>query len=60
MLDLKALTIAVVIGVLTPMLPIHLLYESQVLAETQAEGQTEADRLLEQGNQHYNISQFHR
>ncbi len=58
MLNLKALTLAVVIGVLTPIVPIHLLHESQVLAPTQEERKAEADRLLRQGTQQFDISQF--
>ncbi len=50
MLNLKALSLAVVIGVLSPVVPINVLFESYVLAQTTEERKVEADRLLEQVN----------
>ncbi|MDY7024049.1 MAG: Fis family transcriptional regulator, partial [Cyanobacteriota bacterium] len=58
MLNLKALTLAVIIGVLTPTVSINVLNESSVLAQTQAERQAEADRLFDLGNQQLDTSQF--
>jgi CHAT domain-containing protein/Flp pilus assembly protein TadD len=58
MLNLKAFTLAVIIGVLTPIVSINILPTSTVLAQTQEEQQAEADRLLEQGIQQADTSQF--
>ncbi|MEL7038499.1 MAG: tetratricopeptide repeat protein [Cyanobacteria bacterium J06592_8] len=58
MLNLKALTLAVIIGVLTPTISINVLNESSVLAQTQQERQAEADRFLKQGIQQGRTSQF--
>jgi CHAT domain-containing protein/Flp pilus assembly protein TadD len=58
MLNSKALTLAVIIGVLSPVVPINVLSESDVLAQTQEERKAEADRLYQQGIQQYNKSQF--
>lgn len=49
MLNPKALTLAVILGVLSPIVPINVLSESHVLAQTQEERKAEADRLLQQG-----------
>ncbi|ERT05023.1 TPR repeat family protein [Lyngbya aestuarii BL J] len=58
MLNPKALTLAVVIGVLSPTVPTNVLSESPVLVQTQQQRQAEADRFLQQGIQQFNISQF--
>ncbi|WP_413160007.1 hypothetical protein ACL6C3_16425 [Capilliphycus salinus ALCB114379] len=46
MLNPKALTLAVVIGVLSPILPPNVLSESPVLAQTQQQHQAEANRVI--------------
>ncbi len=48
MLNLKALMVAIFVSVLTPILQIHFLSESKVLAQTQEERKAEADRFLQQ------------
>ncbi len=58
MLNLNALSVAIVIGVLSPIVPINVSSESHVLAQTQAERKAEADRLLEQGREQFNPNQF--
>ncbi|MGB3401355.1 MAG: tetratricopeptide repeat protein [Microcoleaceae cyanobacterium] len=58
MLNLKALSLAVVIGVLSPIVPINILSEFHVLAQTPGEQKAEADQLLEQGIRQYKISKF--
>ncbi|WP_413167836.1 tetratricopeptide repeat protein [Capilliphycus salinus ALCB114379] len=58
MLNPKALTLAVVMGVLSPILPPNVLSESPVLAQTQQQRKIEADRLLNQGIQQGKTSQF--
>ncbi|MFZ1025588.1 MAG: tetratricopeptide repeat protein [Limnoraphis robusta] len=58
MLNLKALTLAAIIGVLSPILPPNVLSESPVLAQTQQQRQAEADRLFNQGIQQGKTSQF--
>ncbi|MGB3534461.1 MAG: tetratricopeptide repeat protein [Microcoleaceae cyanobacterium] len=58
MLNLKALSVAVVIGIFSPIVPINILSESHVLAQTHKERKAEADRLLNQGIQQLNTSQF--
>ncbi|MEA5497567.1 tetratricopeptide repeat protein [Limnoraphis robusta Tam1] len=58
MLNLKALTLAAIVGVLSPILPPNVLSESPVLAQTQQQRKAEADRLLDLGIQQFNISQF--
>ena len=55
MLNLKALTLAVVMGVLSPVVPINVLNMPQVLAQTQEE---QADQLLRQGIQQGNAGRF--
>ena len=58
MLNLKALTVAVVIGASTFIVPMNILSESSVLAQSQEERKAEADRLLEQGIQRGKTQQF--
>jgi len=58
MLNPKALTLAVVIGVLAPIVPMNVLSESSVLAQIPNERKAEADRLLQEGIQQYKTSQF--
>jgi tetratricopeptide (TPR) repeat protein len=49
MLNLKALSVAVIIGVLSPIVPINILSESYVLAQTTEEQKAEAASLYERG-----------
>ncbi|WP_413167829.1 CHAT domain-containing protein [Capilliphycus salinus ALCB114379] len=58
MLNLKALTLAVVVGVLSPVLSMNVLNVPQVLAQTPDERKAEADRLLQQGDQQLASGQY--
>ena len=58
MFNPKALTWAVVMGLLIPLVPMNVLYESPILAQTQNERKTEANRLFERGLQQSNTNQF--
>ncbi|ERT08704.1 TPR repeat family protein [Lyngbya aestuarii BL J] len=57
-LNLKALTLAVVVGVLSPVVSINVLNVPQVLAQTPDERKAEADQLFQQGLQQAKTSQF--
>ncbi len=58
MLNLKALTLAVFVGLLSPVIPINVLNGPQVLAQTPDERKAEADRLLQQGSQQLDSGEY--
>jgi len=57
-LNLKALTLAVVVGVLSPVVSMNVLNVPQVLAQTPDERKAEADRLYQQGIQQVKAGGF--
>ena len=57
-LNLKALTLAVVVGVLSPVVLMNVLNIPQVLAQSQDERKAEANRLLRQGIQQVKAESF--